>query len=120
MDYYNGKKLAYFYIRNVQVDACVMINDAREGNHLVVAVNDTRESKSGNVVVKDADCGETLFSSPFIIPDNCKIMIGSVPERSQQAMWLIVHTIGKDKFTNHYMSGRLPLNWKIPSDGLIS
>ncbi|MDR1982085.1 MAG: glycoside hydrolase family 2, partial [Tannerellaceae bacterium] len=42
-DYFNGKKLAYYYIRQVQYDACVMIGDAnKEGNHPVVAVNDTR------------------------------------------------------------------------------
>ena len=108
VDYYNSKKLAYYYIRQVQSDVCVMIGDAREGNHPVVAVNDTREEQSGNVVVKDADTGETIFSSPFVIPANGKFVIGTISERSKQAMWLINFSIGKDNYTNHYLSGKAP------------
>ena len=63
VDYYNSKKLAYYYIKQVQHDACVMIGDAKEGNHPVVAVNDTREVKSGTVTVRDADKrGDFVFS----------------------------------------------------------
>jgi len=108
VDFYNSKKLAYYYIRQVQSDACVMIGDAHEGKHPVVAVNDTREEKSGNVVVKDADTRKTMFSSSFVIPANSKILIGTIPEESKQAMWLIDFTIGKDNYTNHYLSGKAP------------
>jgi len=71
-------------------------------------VNDTREEKSGNVVVKDADTGETIFSFPFVIPAKDKILIGTFPEESKQAMWLIDFTIGNGNFANHYLSGKAP------------
>ena len=108
VDYYNSKKLAYYYIRQVQYNTCVMIGDAKEGKHPVVCVNDTREAKSGSVTVRDADSGETLFSSSFEVPVNGKVMIGTIPEQNQQRMWLIDYSIGQDKYTNHYLSGIAP------------
>jgi len=108
VDYYNSKKLAYYYIRQVQHNACVMIGDAKEGNHPVVAVNDTRETKSGTVTVHDADSGKTLFSASFEIPVNGKTVVGFIPEQEGQAMWLIDYTIGKEKYTNHYLVGKAP------------
>jgi beta-mannosidase len=108
VDFYNSKKLAYYYIRQVQCNACVMVGDAKEGTHPVVAVNDTREEKSGTVVVRDADSGETLFSGSFTIPVNGKVLIGNIPQTQKQAMWLIDYSIGKEKFTNHYLAGVVP------------
>jgi beta-mannosidase len=108
VDYYNSKKLAYYYIRQVQYNACVVITDAEDGNHLVIAVNDTRQSKSGTVVVRDADTDEIIFSSAFNIPVNGKTTIGVIPENHKNSMWIIDYTIGKAKYKNHYLNGKAP------------
>lgn len=108
VDYYNSKKLAYYYIRQVQTDVCVMIGDAQAGKHPVVAVNDTRESKSGEVFVRDADSGKTLFAAPVNIPANSKLVIGLIPECMNQSMWLVDYSIQGQKFTNHYLNGKTP------------
>ena len=111
VDYYNSKKLAYYYIRQVQYNTCVMIGDAKEGKHPVVCVNDTREAKSGSVTVRDADSDETLFSSSFEVPVNGKVVIGTIPEQNKQRMWLIDYSIGPDKYTNHYLAGIAPFKF---------
>ena len=108
VDYYNSKKLAYYYIRQVQHNVCVMVGDAKEGQHPVVAVNDTREEKTGTVVIRDADSGEPLFSGSFDIPVNGKTVVGYIPRKEGQAMWLINYSIGKEKYTNHYLAGKAP------------
>ena len=108
VDYYNSKKLAYYYIKQVQYNACVMIGDAKEGTHPVVAVNDTREEKSGDVVIRDADSGETLFSGSFKIPVNGKVLVGNIPQSAKQSMWLINYSIGNEKYSNHYLAGIAP------------
>jgi len=110
VDYYNNKKLAYYYIKQVQPDACVMIGDAREGYHPLMAVNDTRDEKSGRVTVKDIGSDKILFSGLFKIPVNGKTCIGFIPEEQRQSIWLIDYTIGGDKFKNHYLSGKPPFN----------
>ncbi len=108
VDYYNSKKLAYYYIRQVQHNACVMVGDPKDGNYPVMAVNDTREKKSGTVVIKEADSGVTKFSGSFEIPVNGKTVIGNIPEMTGQSMLLIEYTIGDERFTNHYLAGKVP------------
>jgi beta-mannosidase len=107
-DYYCGKKLAYHYIKQVQHDACVMIGDAQEGGHPVAAVNDTRVEKQGGVTVRDLDTGKIIFAGGFVIPANGRTTVGHVPETGAQAMWLIEYTIGHERLTNHYLSGKAP------------
>jgi beta-mannosidase len=111
-DYYCGKKLAYYYIKRVQYDACVMITDAVDGKHPVVAVNDTRTEKQGTVTVTDLSTKQILFSDKFEIPINGKTIIGGIPQNDRQSMWLIEYTIGNEKFTNHYLSGKPPFKLK--------
>jgi beta-mannosidase len=108
VDFYNNKKLAYYYIRQVQHNTCVMIGDPKDGNHPVIAVNDTREEKSGKVTIRDADSDLTLFSAVFEIPANGKTLIGNIPEMHKQSMWLIDYSIGKETYTNHYLAGEVP------------
>jgi beta-mannosidase len=108
VDFYNRKKLAYWYIKRVQEDACVMIGDATGGQHPVVAVNDTRETKSGSVTVRDADSGARIFSEDFVIPANGKVEVGGIADRPGQGMWLIEYTIGGAKGQNHYLAGSAP------------
>lgn len=108
VDFYNSKKLAYYYIKQVQYDACVMVGDAKEGNHPVVAVNDSREIKHGTLTIHDADNGKTLLSTSFEIPVNGKTVVGYIPEKGEQAMWLIEYTIDGKKYTNHYLNGKAP------------
>jgi len=108
VDFYNSKKLAYYYIKQVQHDACVMIGDAKDEKYPVIAVNDTREQKSGIVTVRDADTGKALFLAEFDIPVNGKTLIGYIPEKQKQSMWLIDYMIGKENYTNHYLAGEAP------------
>ena len=110
VDYYSSKKLAYYYIRQVQHNACVIIGDPQNDKHPVVAVNDTREEKSGTVVVRDIDTGEILFSASFVIPVNGKTVVGNIKEKHKQSMWLVDYSIGKEKYANHYLAGEAPFN----------
>ena len=108
VDYYNSKKLAYYYIRQVQRNVCVMIGELQDGKHPVVAVNDTREEQSGSVVVRDADSGEILFTASFAVPVNGKTVIGTFPGTNRQSMYVVDFSFGKDKYSNHYLNGDPP------------
>lgn len=109
VDYYNSKKLSYYYIRRVQTNSCVMIGDDKnKKGHPVVAVNDTREEKKGSVIVRDSDSGNTIFSSSFKIPENGKTIVGYISENGKQRMLLIEYRIGDKEYKNHYLSGKAP------------
>lgn len=107
-DYYCSKKMAYYYIKKVQSDVCVMVGDAQEGNHPIVAVNDTRMMKTGTVTIRDIDTMEILFHSKCMIPSNGKVDVGYIPETGKQAMWLIEYEVDGKKYINHYLAGEAP------------
>ncbi len=108
VDYFNSKKLAYYYIRKVQTNVCVMIGDETGGRHPVVAVNDTRHPAKGEVNVKDADTGRVLFSASYEVTANGKTVVGYIPAVSGQSMWLLNYSAGNSNYSNHYLNGQAP------------
>ena len=112
VDYYNSKKMAYYYIRNVQKDVCIFMNDARDGNHPLVAVNDTRHASEGDVKVTDVASGKQIFEGKFYVPANGRVQISSLPEQKGQGILLIRYKVGNQEFTNHYLYGEPPFKLK--------
>lgn len=107
-DYYNSKKLAFYFLKNVQHDVCVLINDAKIGSHPLVAVNDTRLPSKGSVEVKDVETGKVLYHGDFSVDANGRTLIASLPEREGQGIMLISYNINNKEFTNHYLYGNPP------------
>lgn len=107
-DYYNSKKLAFYFLKNVQHNVCLFINDAKEGHHPLVAVNDTRMTAKGNVEVTDVASGVLIFSGNFEIEANGRTEISSLPERDGQGILLIRYVIDGKSYANHYLYGKPP------------
>jgi beta-mannosidase len=104
VDYYGSKKLAYQYIKRVQTDVCVMIGDAREGTHPIIAVNDTRKEINIKVTINDADTKKILMSKSVLLAANTKARLGGLSETNQTKLWLIEWEINNLKYTNHYLA----------------
>ena len=107
-DYYNSKKLAYYFLKNVQADVCVFINDAKDGKYPLVVVNDTRQPSKGSVDVTDVATGKLIYRGTFSIEPNGKVLISSLPEMRGQGMLLIKCKIDGKDFLNHYLYGEPP------------
>ena len=112
-DYYYNKKLAYWFIRNVQKNICLMINDPVDGCYPLVAVNDTRQSASGLVTVKDLGSGEKIFEGEYSVGANEKGLVARLPYREGQGILLITYTGPDGECSNHYLYGDAPfdLDW---------
>lgn len=112
-DYYYNKKLAYWFIRNVQKNICLMINDPVDGCYPLVAVNDTRQSASGLVTVKDLGSGEKIFEGEYSVGANEKGLVARLPYREGQGILLITYTGHDGECSNHYLYGDAPfdLDW---------
>jgi beta-mannosidase len=108
VDYYNSKKMAYYFIKNVQLDVCVLINDAVNGSYPLIAVNDTRNATDGEVKVTDVASGRQVFAGKFHIDANGKTKIASLPEMSGQGILLINYKVGGKDYANHYLYGKAP------------
>ena len=109
VDYYFNRKLAYYFIRNVQRDVCCMMTDAKDGIHGLVAVNDTAAPVEGDVTVTDIGSGRTVFNGRFSIPANGRADVCGIPEKSGcRGIYLIVYNVGGREYRNHYLYGEVP------------
>ena len=108
VDYYGSKKLAYYFLCNVQRDVCLFINDPREGTYPLVAVNDTREAARGTVSVTDAAIGREVFRGSYTVPANGRSEVAALPVMEGQGMFVIRYEVGGVTFTNHYLYGEPP------------
>ena len=59
-------------------------------------------------MVRDVDSGQTLFEFGYHVGRNGRDVIGSIPQASQPAMWLIEWRAGGQEFQNHYLTGPQP------------
>ena len=110
VDYYYSKKLAYDFIRNVQTDVCVLINDNDDGQgHPLMVTNDTREAHKGTVKITDIESGREIYSGNFEVERNGITRIATLPEIEGQGIALITYTVdGGKPQNNHYLYGKAP------------
>ena len=107
-DYYNSKKLAYYFLKNVQENVCVFINDAKEGKYPLVAVNDTRQPYIGSVEITDVASGNGIYKGDFSVNANERTLITTFPEMQGQGILLIKYIINGKEYFNHYLYGQPP------------
>lgn len=128
VDWYFSRKMAYYYIRNVQRNVCAMITDNADGSHAVVVTNDTRHPAEGKVTVTDIETGRVVYKGRFAVPANGRNVLAQLPEESGQGVYLIRYT-GEDggETVNHYLYGTIPFKldkyrlWmsKVGMEGLV-
>ncbi len=106
VDYYFSKKLAYSYIKRVQTDQLVLVNDALE----IIAVNDTQKAVKGKALVKDSATGKVFYDGEFDVSVNGRTFIAQIPafEKGAQGVLLIEFEIDGKKHFNHYLYGKPP------------
>lgn len=110
VDYYNSKKIAYYFIKNVQTDICVLINDPVDGYYPLMAVNDTRKNQKGKVQVIDLASNKEIYNGDFEVPANAANQIGALPLQTGQGLFLIKYKLGENEYNNHYLYGEAPFD----------
>lgn len=116
VDYYNHKKLAFYFLKNVQHDVCVMMNDAMQGQHPLVVVNDTQKDATGKVTVTDVTRNERIYQGDFQVEANGKTAIAGIAAKAGQGMFLIQYEINGEKYANHYLYGQPPFDLNTYND----
>lgn len=111
VDYYFGKKLAYYYIKRVQQPVCIMISEPENWYVKVVAGNDSNEDVEGYYRIWDADTNETLLEGTFKTNANQNAKLGKISvSRGDKRLFLIEWDLGGRKFGNHYLLGYPPFS----------
>ena len=106
VDYYGGKKKAYYAIRRVQRNQLVMVRD----DGAVFAVNDRLHAVKGHVRIADKATGKVAFDSDYDVPANAAKQIGNVKWNGEGVLSIAWDTDG-EKGRNHYLYGNVPYDW---------
>jgi beta-mannosidase len=110
VDYYFGKKLAYYYLRRVQEPVCLMIDEPEHWHVRVVAGNDSRSPAEGPFRVWDADTGETLLEGEFRTQANANQEVGRIRvSHGEHRLFLIEWRVDGRARGNHYLLGKPPI-----------
>ena len=109
VDYYYAKKLAYYYIRRVQQDVCVIFDELVDWGHEVFLANDGCWSGKVTYTVADGETGEVLLSGECDSVANQTVSLGKVRVLpGQQRLFLLRWTRDGQECANHYISGYPP------------
>ncbi|MGN0847235.1 MAG: glycoside hydrolase family 2 protein [Kiritimatiellia bacterium] len=106
VDYYGGRKKAYYALKNAQKDQMVCVVD----DHTAWAVNDARRAVKGRVKVFDRATGAVWLERDFEIPANGKRALGTIPFKGQ-GVAMIEATLDGRPFRNHFLYGEPPFRW---------
>ena len=106
VDYYGGKKPAYYALKAVQQDQLAMLRD----DHSAWAVNDTRRPVKGHAIYRDKASGKVLLDCAYEVAANSKTHIGIVPF-SGQGLIEIEYSVEGQKYRNHFLYGEPPFKW---------
>jgi beta-mannosidase len=110
VDYYNRPKLAYSYIKRVQQDLCVMVDEAENERHKVIAVNDTLNDAKIDVAISVIGQTDTLLKHTLTVPANGRAEVGEIPASPVCALYLLNWRTDSSTGHNHYLAGPRPFN----------
>ena len=111
VDYYFGKKLAYWYIRRVQRPVCLMLGEPGDDKYLpVIAANDTLQDAVVRFEVA-VPGGEVLCAGETAIPASQNWQVGRIRTyASDRRLYLLRWETGGEAFGNHYIAGAPPFS----------
>ena len=106
VDYYGGKKPAYYALRAAQQDQLAMLCD----DHTAWAINDCRHPVKGHATYRDKASGKVLLDRDYEVASNSKTKLGVVPFAGQGLIEIEYSADGKTR-RNHFLYGEPPFKW---------
>jgi len=107
VDYYGGKKPAYYALRAAQQDQLVMLRD----DHTAWAINDRSYPVKGHATYRDKVSGRILLDCDYEVAANSKTQLGTVPFAGQGLIEIAYSADGK-AYRNHFLYGEPPFKWE--------
>lgn len=113
VDYYFVKKLAYSYIKRSQTPICLMFDEPNENKLTLHVVNEFDAFSELSYKVTDlTDKKEVCFGKAAAEPST-SFAVDSIPYHAgEQRFYLIEWEINGEKYSNHYMSNIINIDYK--------
>lgn len=107
VDFYGGKKLAYYYIRRAQQPLHLMMGEPENWHIQLTAGADGRRDFRGTYTVREAGCAEALRAGAFHVGANQNQPLAEIPvSHGEQRLFLIEwQTEDGIRGGNHYLLG---------------
>ena len=111
-DYYQNKKLGYYYVKRAQADIVLSMSEQKDWRVKVWLLNDGDRDFNVNYKVIDADGGAVLLSGSVISKANENKIIGSLKVyASEQKMYLLIAEADGKTYANHYYKAMPPFDF---------
>ncbi len=107
VDYYGGKKAAYFALKAAQRDVLALLVDDRSA----WVVNDLMRPVKGHALYRDKATGKVLLSCDYAVAANAKTRLGEVPFAGQGLIEIEYTVDGGPVRRNHFLYGKPPFRW---------
>ena len=105
VDYYFDKKLAYYYLKNVQQSLCLMIEDPTEWNARLVLGNDGNSTYTGTYTVIDGLSNEQICTGEFVSKANENEILTDIPlSKNITKYFILVAEADGKRYVNHYIN----------------
>ncbi len=110
VDYYFRKKLAYYYIKQVQQPVLLSVREPENWSLEMVAVNDTDETIALEYTVTELTAGETVCMGKASVPKGIKHLINIPYSQGEKKMYMMQWEYNKGTGRNHYLAGNPPFS----------
>lgn len=118
VDYYDLKKLAYYYIKRSQKPVAMFIDEPIDGTVKLYAVNDLQDKKIIKYTITDLSNNALVTSGQYTVNDNSSEVVVALPVPKEKNFWLIEYEIDGVKHKNHYMHGMPCVSYEKYLDAL--
>lgn len=106
MDYYNTRKLAYWYIQRCQQPVCLMLKE-HEGFLYLIGVNDTQQPQEIQYSIHNAQ-GKVITRGNANLPTDKAMVLDKLPFDSQKELWKIIWNGTSGNGENSFLTGVIP------------
>ena len=111
VDYYFGKKLAYYVIKASQQPLCLALREESDGVRQLVACNDTQEEINLDWTVTDVDTGDVVAQGAAVAEADAACVVGVVPAvPDEQRLLSIAWASETGDGRSHYLAGNPPFD----------
>lgn len=111
VDYYFKPKLAYYFIKNVQQDICVMMDEPDNWVQKIIVVNDTSFDKTIKCYIRDIETNELVFQGEYMAYADKSTVIGKIPYARNKQRFFVINWQGDVCGHNHYLAGQPPFDF---------
>ncbi len=110
VDYYFRKKLAYYYIRQVQQPVLLSMKEPKDWHLEMVAVNDTGGSIRLVYSVEELTAGLEIDSGEIFVPEGMKHIMNIPYSQGEKKIYRMHWEYGAGRGWNHYLAGNPPFS----------